>query len=177
MDPQRPIYPQMVRKKSVGRFHGKFQLIRNSDKLKIKQFWQTNVKTSPRDYRKWIRSVRFTPKGSENKKGWGSSPKIKLVWQQMLEFDLASIKNGSAASDLPPEGPKKSVGWIYRRTQGMQWRPFFPFYGHRCLGRALRTQNSGLRAQNSGLRTPSSELRTQDSGLGTQDSGRRTQNS
>ena len=62
-----------------------------------------NLKTRPRDYQKWIRSVRFTPRGSE-KRALGCFMQCR---SKMSKIDLGSIKNGSAASDLPPEGSKK----------------------------------------------------------------------
>ena len=52
MDPQRPIYPQRVRKKKSW-----------ADLAHLAHL----AKTKPRDYRKWIRSVRFTPRGFEKK--------------------------------------------------------------------------------------------------------------
>ena len=92
----------------------------------------------------------------------------------MLKLDLGTIKNGSAASDLPPEGPKKK-SWADLCNGSC----FFNSMGIDASAEhsGLRTQNSGLRTQDSGFRTQNSELRTQDSGLRTQDSGLRAQDS
>ena len=54
MDPQRPIFPQRVPKKSWA------------DLMHLAHF----AKSKPRDYQKWIRDVRFTPRGSEKKEHW-----------------------------------------------------------------------------------------------------------
>ena len=127
---------------------------------------------------------------------------MEVLQPKMSEIDLGSIKNGSAASDLPPEGSKKK-SWSdlthlahFAKTKPRdypKWMRSVRFTPGgfqtqnselRTPGSGLRTQNSELRTQNSGLRTQDSELRTQDSGLrtqdsevGTQDSGLRTQNS
>ena len=120
----------------------------------------------------------------------------------MSEIDLGSIKNGSAASDLPPEGSKKKSWadlthlapfaktkprdypkWMRSvrftpggfQTQNSELRT--PGSGLRAQNCELRIQDSQLRTQDSELRTQNSELRTQDSGLKTQDSGLRTQDS
>ena len=90
----------------------------------------------------------------------------------------ASIKNGSAASDLPPEDSKKkswadlthlahltklSLGNINNGSAASDLPP------------GVRTHDSGLRAQDSELGTQDSELGTQDSELRNQDSELRTQ--
>ena len=108
----------------------------------------------------------------------------------MSEIDLGTIKNGSAASDLPPKGSKKK-SWAdlthlarFAKTKPRDYQKWIRSVRFTPGGSELRTQDSGLRTrnselrtQNSGLRTRTSELRTQDSGLRTQDSGLRTQDS
>ena len=42
----------------------------------------------------------------------------------MLKLDLGAIKNGSAASDLPPKGPQKER-WVDLRKISMIWRPAY----------------------------------------------------
>ena len=72
MDAQRSIYPQRVRKKSVGQFRGLSRKLRESMRCKeaALEHWSLvakYLKTRPREYRKWMRSVRFTPRGSEKR--------------------------------------------------------------------------------------------------------------
>ena len=69
------------------------------------------------------------------------------------KIEHGSIENGSAVSDLPPEGPKKE-----------RWADL------------AHLAHFGNLAHFSGFTTQDSELRTQDSELWTQDSGLRTQN-
>ena len=52
MDPQRPVYLQRVRKKSVGL---------------INAMAAKKANNPPRDHQKLIRSVRFTPRGFEKR--------------------------------------------------------------------------------------------------------------
>ena len=60
MDPQRPIYPQRVPNKKNWADLSHLALAHLTD---LEDF----AKSKPRDYRKWIRSVRFTPRGFEKK--------------------------------------------------------------------------------------------------------------
>ena len=108
----------------------------------------------------------------------------------MSEIELGTIKNGSAASDLPPEGSKKK-SWSdlahlahFAKTKPRDYPKWmrsvrFTPGGFQTQNSDLRTPGSALelRTQNSELRTQDSGLRTQDSGLGTQNSGLRTQDS
>ena len=44
--------------------------------------------------------------------------------KKMLKFYLGTIKNESAASDLPPEGPPKQR-WVELSRISMIWRPAY----------------------------------------------------
>ena len=111
-----------------------------------------NVINPPREYQKWIRSVRFTPRGFEKK--------------ELGRFDAFGTFRQNYASGLSKMDPRRPICPQRVRTQNSE------------LGTQdseLRTQNSDLRAQDSGLGTQDSGLRTQNSGLRTQDSELRTE--
>ena len=142
-----------------------------------------NLKTRPRDYRKWTRSVRFTPKGSEKKelgrfdasgafRGFGG-------FGQDFGSEMQEIGAGRGCPRIrpPAEGTHSEL-----RTQDSQLSTRDSELrtqdsGLRTQNSGLRTQDSGFRTQNHGLRTQDSEFRTQDSGLRTQDAGLRAQDS
>ena len=107
----------------------------------------------------------------------------RLGLSRSAELSFGTIENGSAASDLPPEGSKKK-SWDdlthlahSAKTKPRDYQKWIRGVRFAPRGSELRTQNSELRTQNSELRTQNSELRTQNSGLRTQNSGLRTQNS
>ena len=138
------------------------------------------AKSKPRDYRKWIRSVRFTPRGSEKKRSCAdlthlahlakTKPRDYQKWIRSVRF-------------TPRGSQKREFGRFDAFGEFGGFRAFGGCTEYNVAGRTrahitlaaedseLRTQNSGLRTQDSGLRTQDSELRTQDSGLRTQDSG------
>ena len=116
----------------------------------------------------------------------------RLRLSRNAELSFGTIGNGSAASDLPPEGPKKkswaelahispkvSFRTIENGSAACDLPPEGPKKSVGLIWRISRiwriSKDSRLRTQNSELRTQDSELRTQNSGLRTQNSGRRTQ--
>ena len=92
MDPQRPIYTQGVRTKRVGLIYA----------MAVK-----SVRNRRRDYQKWIRGVRFTPRWFEKKEvdrfdAFGTylktSPRDHQKWIRGVRFT--------------PRGSEKNVGMI-----------------------------------------------------------------
>ena len=92
MDPQRPIYPQRVRKKRVG---------------PIWRIWCISPKLSIGTIENASAASDLPPEGPK-KKSWADLTHLAHI----SKLALGTIKNGSAVSDLPPEDPKKNVGLI-----------------------------------------------------------------
>ena len=63
----------------------------------------------PRDHRKWTRSVRFPPRGSEKRELCR-----KEHFHKNQKVGLGTIENGLAASGFPPEGPKKGSYVVWK---------------------------------------------------------------
>ena len=100
MDPQRPIYPQRVRKKSVGLIYA----------MAVK-----NVESRPREYQKWMCSIRFTPIGSE-KRALCNFMTVRVtrfvdlaskrrVWHREGEIWCRKLSLASKRPDLASEKP------------------------------------------------------------------------
>ena len=73
-----------------------------------------------------IESARFPPFGFDITEISSSSTGDIPFLQKDLssKLDLGTIKNGSAASDLPPEGPPKER-WVELNKISMIWRPAY----------------------------------------------------
>ena len=125
MDPQCPIYPQRVPNKKSW-----------ADLTHLAHF----AKSKPRDYRKWIRSVRFTPRGFEKK--------------ELGRFDAFRACGGCTEYNVA--GRTCAHITLVAEDSGL-----------RTQNSELRAQDAGLRTRNSELSTQDSELRTRDSELRT----------